>query len=135
MPLRRTCSSATRGFSLVETLVALALIGVTLLLAMALLAQEPGMARRMAAQEEVLGILDVTQESIRAGYRLPDGTKVLEWQELFEPGYTPRVDGLQMWSEVTPHGRRLDQVVLRARWQADGQTFERTVHTLVPRRR
>lgn len=102
---------------------------------MALLAQEPGMARRMTAQEEVLGILDVTQESIRAGYRLPDGTQVLDWQGLFEPGYAPRfVEGLQIWSEVTPHGRRLDQVVLRARWQADGRTFERTVHTLVQRR-
>ena len=56
-----------RGFTLVEVLVALALLAVVLLTSLALLAQEPRIDRRLQARQEAARAVEGVLEAIRAG--------------------------------------------------------------------
>ena len=56
-----------RGFTLVEALVALALLAVVLLTSLALLAQEPRIDRRLRARQEAARAVEAVLEGIRAG--------------------------------------------------------------------
>lgn len=134
--MTRRFQDVAPGFSLIEALVALTLIGVTLLLAMALLAQEPGLARRLSAQEEALMVLNAAQESIRAGRRIPAEAAPFPWQDLFEPGFAlAAAEDIEVWTDRLPSDvRGLDRLVLTLRWRAGGRAYERTVHTLWRRR-
>jgi len=55
------------GFSLLETLIALAILGTALLLGAALVLQHPRVLRRLDAQREAYRAIESTLESVRAG--------------------------------------------------------------------
>lgn len=55
------------GFTLVEALIALTLLGVALLLGMQLLIQTPRILRRIDAERQAFRALEATLESLRAG--------------------------------------------------------------------
>lgn len=59
--------SRQRGSILVESLVALVLLSVALMMGLPLLFGQPGAVRRLDAQRVALGALDSTLEALRAG--------------------------------------------------------------------
>lgn len=125
-----------QGFSLLETLVALTLIGVALLLTMALLAQHPWVSRRLDAHLEAIHVLDQTHEAVRAGLSIPSsGSATVDWQTFDPPPSVTVAENLRVVLEVeatgTPH---LVHLTLRARYSVRGGSFERTVETLVRHR-
>jgi hypothetical protein len=114
---------------LVETLVALMLIGLALFFAMSLLAQEPLVLRRLQAHHEVLEVLDTVHEAIRAGMSLRRGSHRLDWQALYDPPRTLAVaTDLIVWSEVEAEGPPgLYRMTLRARYFVGNQSFDRVL--------
>jgi prepilin-type N-terminal cleavage/methylation domain-containing protein len=56
-----------RGFTLVETLVALTILAIALFLGMALLLQQPRVLHRLDAERQALRAIESTVESLRAG--------------------------------------------------------------------
>jgi prepilin-type N-terminal cleavage/methylation domain-containing protein len=62
-----TTTSGARGFSLVEALIALALVGVALLLDLGLQAQSREIEDRLAVEAELLRRAEAAIESVRAG--------------------------------------------------------------------
>ena len=125
------------GFTLLESLVALVLIGVILLLTMSLMAQEPQIQRRLDAHVEVLDILEGAHESLRAGLPILEGRHPFEWRAFEPEGGLRFAQGLQMWIEAFPYGtvEGLFQVHLRARYSVGRQSFDREVITIAWRRR
>ncbi len=119
------------GFSLVETLVALSLLGVALLLTLSLIYQEPRALRRLAAHEQALGALEGTLEAVRAGLRVPAGRESVDLAALYRPEEAIAED-LVVWSEREPASAGgLYRLTLTARYRVGGQRFQRTVETLV----
>ena len=55
------------GFTLIEALVALTILGVALLLGMQLLIQTPRIIRRIDAERQAFRALEATLEGVRAG--------------------------------------------------------------------
>ncbi len=132
-----TSTARRSGFSLLETVVALALLGMALLFSMSLIAQEPLIQRRLAAHAEALSVLDTLHEAVRAGMSLPLVPKRLDWQSLYDP---PRelsaARDLAVWAEVetlAPEG--LYKVTLKARYFVGTESFDRTLETLIWRPR
>jgi prepilin-type N-terminal cleavage/methylation domain-containing protein len=110
-----------QGFSLVESLVALLVVSIALLLGLPLIQQQPGVLRRLDAQRSALRELDSTLEALRSG-AIP-----LEPMHL---GGGPNQPVLWVTPEPTePTG--LYKVTLRAAWQVRGKTYEKRVETLV----
>lgn len=114
---------SARGFTLIETLVALVLLTLALLLGLGLVLQQPRILRRLDAQREALHTLEVTLEALRAG-ALP-----LASQEL--PPVGPR--GMELSVQVEPAGYPpgLYNVEVRVRYKVEGQSRERTVESLL----
>ncbi|MFL6200483.1 MAG: hypothetical protein ACJ76J_15000 [Thermoanaerobaculia bacterium] len=114
---------AQRGSILVESLVALVLLSVALLMGLPLLFGQPGAVRRLDAQRAALGALDSTLEALRTG-DLP--------LEAARYGAGTPEDPV-VWVEVEPEARPagLYRVELRAVYKVRNQTFERQVETLV----
>lgn len=112
-----------RGFTLVETLVALALLTLALLLGLGLVLQHPRIVRRLDAQREAIHTLEATVEALRAG-AIPLSSQTL-------PPVGPRKLALSI--HVAPEGypSGLYRVQVRAAWQVEGQPRERAVETLV----
>jgi prepilin-type N-terminal cleavage/methylation domain-containing protein len=136
-PVTAASSTLRSGFSLLEVLVALTLLGVALLFSMSLIAQEPQIERRLAAHAEVLEVLDALHEAIRAGMSLPLEPERLDWQELYDPPFELRAArNLTVWSEVEslrPEG--LYRVTLKARYSVGPVSFDRTLETMIWRPR
>ena len=114
---------APHGFTLIETLVALVLLTLALLLGLGLVLQQPRIIRRLDAQREALHTLEVTLEALRAG-ALP-----LTSQEL--PPVGPR--GMTPSVEVEPAGYPpgLYHVEVRVRYVVERQPRERAVESLL----
>jgi len=112
-----------RGFTLVETLVALALLTLALLLGLGLVLQHPRIVRRLDAQREAIHGLETTLEELRAG-ALP-----LVSQDLPPVGPRRMVLSIRITPEGYPPGLYRAQV--SARYFIEGQFRDRSVETLL----
>lgn len=116
-----------RGFSLIEALVALAIVGLTMTVGMSLLAQESDLARRLRAHREAMQIIESTLEAVRAGL-IP-----LTSGRLQLPVASTQTDALVLWLEVRPRTEPpgLSEVLVEARYVVGSQTLRRGVWTMV----
>ena len=123
MPPAAPAPFLQRGSILVESLVALVLLSVALLMGLPLLFGQPGAVRRLDAQRVALGALDSTLEALRTG--------ALPLEAARYGAGTP--DDPVVWVEVEPQSQpsKLYRVTLRAVYRVRDRTFERQVETLV----
>ncbi len=121
----------TRGFTLLEALVALSLLAVAMLLTLALIYQEPRALRRLVAQEQAYHALEQTLESIRAGRAVELGRQPVDPAWLLLPE-DPAARDLQLWSELVEESATgLFKLTLTARYRVDHRWFEHSLETLV----
>lgn len=119
-----------RGFTLLEALIALVLLGVALLLGMALVLENPRIVRRSDYQRQAFRALESTLEAVRAGV-IP----LVDNQDL--DGFVTAVDApapkdLKVSMRVEPTELPgLVKVTLTARDKLAGQKFEKEIQTLV----
>jgi type II secretory pathway pseudopilin PulG len=115
--------SCQRGSILVESLVALVLLSVALLMGLPFLFGQPAAVRRLDAQRVAVGALDSTLEALRTGDLLLEPARI----------GTGTPDDPVIWVEVEPQTESpgLYRVVLRAFYRVGTQTFERQVETMV----
>jgi len=123
-------SRAGDGFTLVETLIALALLGIALLLGLSLVLSQPRMEKRMEAERQAFRAIEGTLEAIRGG-SIPLGPTHFE-NFAFSAG-SPASSDLTLALDVqpVPFPPSLFQVSLTARYSVAGQRFEKRVDTLV----
>lgn len=117
------------GFSLLETLIAVAILGVALMMGVGLLVQEPRILRRLEARRQTLRAVESTLESVRTGVvPLVSGELSGFQTAVGEPAphdLTVRMDV----EPLMPAG--LFRVVLQARTTALGQPIESRLESLV----
>ena len=129
LPSRSEKRRSQRGFSLLETLVALSLLGVAMLMTLSLMFQEPRVVRRLTAHEQVLRALEETLEGIRAGRIVQVGQHRVDPEAWSSPA-APVAQDLSMWTvreEESASG--LYRLSLMARYRVDGRWFDRTIET------
>jgi type II secretory pathway pseudopilin PulG len=123
MPPAAPSPSRQRGSILVESLVAVVLLGVALLLGLPLLFAQPGAVRRLDAQRVALAALDSTLEALRTG--------ALPLETARYGAGTPDDPVVRVDVEPLPRPAGLNEVDLRAVYKVRDQTFEREIETLV----
>jgi prepilin-type N-terminal cleavage/methylation domain-containing protein len=115
------------GFTLIETLVALLILGVALLAGMTLVLQQPRVVRRIDAGRQAVHAMESTLESMRAGL-VP-----IQSQEL--DGFANSAPDLKVAVTVIPEpAPGLYQVSLVASYSVFGQAKRREMQTLLWRR-
>jgi prepilin-type N-terminal cleavage/methylation domain-containing protein len=113
----------TSGFSLVESLVALLVVSIALLMGLPLIQQQPGIVKRLDAQHVALREIESTLEAMRSGS--------MPLQSIHLPA-SPGQPSL--WVDVQPETDApagLFHVTVRALWKIQGRDFEKKVETLV----
>jgi len=118
------------GFTLVETLVALAILGIALLLVLSLVLNQPRMLKRLDAQRQAYRAIEGTLEAVRAGAIPLETTYFTDFD--FAAG-TPAPPDLTLRMDVTPLAAYpgLYKVSLSAHYALAGQGFDKKVQTLV----
>ena len=125
----RPAESAHSGFSLLEVLVALAILGVALLLGMALVLENPRIVRRMDGERQAFRALESTMEAVRAG-AIPLQTSKLD--AFVTAVGTPAPKDLSIEMLVEPAGLPgLFEVSLSARYRVAQQRFVKRLRTMV----
>jgi len=121
---------AGNGFTLVETLIALVLLGVALLLGLALLLAQPRMLARLDAERQAFRAMEGTLEAIRAG-AIPLQPAHFEGFDL--SAGRPAPSDLALSLDVQPVGSPPDlyRVSLRAHYSVAGKGVDQRVETLV----
>jgi|SRR6185295_18255769 len=116
------------GFTVVETLIALVIIGVALLLGMALLLQQPRVLHRIDAQRQALRAIESTIEALRAG--------LLPLEDAEYDGYNTAVGAspakgmtVDVAIEPSPDTPNLYKVHVEAHYKVAGQAKTRAVDT------
>ena len=118
-----------RGFSLVETLIALAILGIALLLGLSLLLQQPRIVLRLDGERQAYRAIEATLESVRAGL-IP--LQTTEFQSFVTSAGEPAPPDLKLSMNVQPaDSPGLYQVTLRARYKVAGFPHEKSLETLV----
>lgn len=115
------------GFSLLEALVGLTLIGVALLLSMSLLAAQGGVERRLAAHHEVLLAMRSELESLRSSLVLPEDGEL-------DVGSRPAsaAGNLRMWVDIEARPERsLYEVELLSRYAVGAKTYELKLRSMI----
>ncbi len=110
------------GFSLVETLVALAIVGLVLLFGLGLYWQQVRIGERLAAHRFASAALEADYERLRAG-ALPLADGVLDTSPLHDLIVT-----LDVQPGTVPHSRRVDLV---ATYRVRGEPFRRSLVALL----
>lgn len=113
----------TSGFSLVESLIALLVLSVALLMGLPLIQQQPGIVKRLDAQHVALREIESTIEALRSGS--------MPLQSIHLPA-SPGQPSL--WVNVQPETDApagLYHVTVRALWKIQGRDFEKKVETLI----
>ena len=119
-----------RGLSVLEVLVALALVAVAAAMSASLVAQEPRTLERLEAHREALAAIDMTLDAVRAG-RLPLADGDLDPVALGFPNSVVQLR-LQLRLEISPEvPAGLSRVRASARYAVQGRLFERQVETLI----
>lgn len=113
-------STQGKGFTLVETVVALAVLGVVLLLGLGLLLQEPAVVERLEARQSAWDALEDTLEAVRAGDLPLTGGSIP----------TPRGTVVHLSVEPTPVPG-LWRVQLEAEYRVQGRDFRPRLETRV----
>lgn len=120
---------APGGFTLIETLIALAILMVALLLGLPLVLEQPRILARVEAQREATRAIEAALEALRAG-EVPLAPARIHGFALSAGEPAPR--GLTLWIDVAPAGAPyLYDVTLRTRVDVRGQPLERRVETLI----
>lgn len=117
-----------RGFTLLETLVALAILGFALIGTVLLIAQATTLERRMDLHRLAIRELEAQHESLRAGYPLPGYDGVYEPETITDLSSFKYSDLTMIVSDTDQAGLYL--LVLRLRYQIGDEVFERRMETL-----
>jgi prepilin-type N-terminal cleavage/methylation domain-containing protein len=121
-----------KGFSLIESLVALLLVTVALFLTLHLTSIQPRTMKRLRANEAALRAVEASIETIRGGsIPLVDGRSKLAAPLAFFPD--PAAEGLQLTMDVAPSPDVDDLflVTVEARYRIARQVRVRRVQTMV----
>lgn len=117
------------GFTLIESLVALLLVTMAMLLAHRLALQLPGTVKRLQAGNAAMAAIESSLETLRAGY-LPLTDDVLMPPVAYPDG-SP-VEGLILVMDVEPAPTiGLYEVTIEARYTVGRQQLRRRLQTLV----
>lgn len=117
------------GFSLVEVLIALVLVGTALLLGMGLALQQPRIVRRLDGERQAFRAMEATLEAVRAG-AIPLQTSELDG--FVTAVGTPAPKDLKIRMQVEPADLPgLFQVTLRASYKVEQRQVEKMLRTLV----
>ena len=111
------------GFSLVESLIALLVISVGLLMGLPLIQQQPGIVKRLDAQHVALREIESTLEAMRSGS--------IPLESIHLPGGKGQPS---LWIDVQPETGApagLFHVTVRALWRIQSRDFEKRVETLI----
>ncbi len=128
---RASHTSAARGFTLLETLIALSLLAVAMLLTLSLIYQEHMALGRLTAHEQAFRALEQTLEAIRAGRTVPLGKELVDSGWFLLPEDLALAD-LQIWSERQEESATgLYRLTLTARYWAGRRWYTRSLETLV----
>jgi len=118
-----------RGFTLLEALVALVLLGVALLMGMELVLQNPRMVRRMDGERQAFRAMESTLEAVRAG-AIPLQTSDLGGFSTAVGSPAPKDLAISLQVDPTELPG-LYQVTLRARYTADARQVQKELQTMV----
>jgi prepilin-type N-terminal cleavage/methylation domain-containing protein len=118
-----------QGFTLIESLVALLLVAMAMLLAHRLALELPGTVKRLQAGNAAMRAIESSLETLRAG-NLPLMDDVLTPPTAYPDGSS--VKGLILVMDVEPAPTiGLHEVTIEARYMVGQQTLQRRVKTLV----
>lgn len=117
------------GFSLLETLISMALLTIALLLGVDAFLQHQRATQRMEAQRQAFRALESTMEAIRAGVLPLQST----WLEGFTTAVgTPAPRDLKIWMQVDPTpSAALYEVHLQATYHLESLTVRRNLDSMV----
>jgi prepilin-type N-terminal cleavage/methylation domain-containing protein len=117
------------GFTLIEVLIALTLLGVALLLGMALVLENPRIVRRTDGERQAFRAMESTIEAVRAGV-IPLQTS--QMSGMTTAVGTPAPKDLKIFMEVDPGTLPgLYQVTLTAQYTVLNQKYKKQLQTMV----
>lgn len=137
VPSLRDSAAATRsgGFSLLEAIIALGILGIVLTSMLTLLAQHSAVDRRVDGHLGALRALEAHHEALRANWNPLLGQSENYWQagrrQLIPLTSPTEVDAFVLWSEVTelaPAG--LFKVQLKVQYRLGTQSYDQQLEAL-----
>jgi prepilin-type N-terminal cleavage/methylation domain-containing protein len=122
-------SGRQRGFTLLEVLIALTILGIAMLLSMSLVLQNPRIVRRTDAERQAFRAMESTLEAVRAG-AVPLQTSQLD--AFVTAVGTPAPKALSIEMQVSPTELPgLFEVTLSASYRVERQGFVKRLRTMV----